>query len=84
MELRECVDFSREGVASALSALAARGVGAEAVVLSTCNRVEIYGALPRGSSASPVGGLALCLESHCVATAPVHAACARTPNSMSR
>jgi glutamyl-tRNA reductase len=42
VELRECVDFGRAGVEAALSALASRGVGDEAVVLSTCNRAEIY------------------------------------------
>jgi glutamyl-tRNA reductase len=42
VELRECVDFGRAGVEAALSALAGRGVGDEAVVLSTCNRAEIY------------------------------------------
>ena len=42
VELRECVDFSRGGAAEALAALAARGIGREFVVLSTCNRAEIY------------------------------------------
>lgn len=42
VELRERVDFTRGGVEAALSALASRGVGREAVVLSTCNRAEIY------------------------------------------
>jgi glutamyl-tRNA reductase len=42
VELRECVDFSRAGVEAALGALASRGVGRELVVLSTCNRAEIY------------------------------------------
>jgi glutamyl-tRNA reductase len=42
VELRECVDFGRAGIEAALSALASRGVGAEAVVLSTCNRAEVY------------------------------------------
>jgi glutamyl-tRNA reductase len=42
VELRECVDFGRAGVEAALSALASRGIGAEAVVLSTCNRAEVY------------------------------------------
>jgi glutamyl-tRNA reductase len=42
VELRECVDFSRGGASAALAALAARGVGRETVVLSTCNRAEIY------------------------------------------
>jgi glutamyl-tRNA reductase len=42
VELRECVDFARGGVDRALASLAARGVGREMVVLSTCNRAEIY------------------------------------------
>ena len=44
VELRETVDFARGGIESALTALAARGVGRELVVLSTCNRAEIYAA----------------------------------------
>ena len=42
VELRECVDFARGGTAEALAALAGRGVGRELVILSTCNRAEIY------------------------------------------
>ena len=42
IELRECVDFSRGGAVEALAALAARGIIREIVVLSTCNRAEIY------------------------------------------
>jgi glutamyl-tRNA reductase len=42
VELRECVDFARGGVEAALSALAARSIAHEAVVLSTCNRAEVY------------------------------------------
>ena len=42
IELRECVDFSRGGAIEALSALAGRGISREMVVLSTCNRAEIY------------------------------------------
>jgi glutamyl-tRNA reductase len=42
VELRESVDFSRAGVDAALQALASRGVCPEMVVLSTCNRAEIY------------------------------------------
>ncbi len=42
VELRESVDFGRAGLHSALHALAARGVSPETVVLSTCNRAEIY------------------------------------------
>jgi glutamyl-tRNA reductase len=42
VELRECVDFARGGLEQALAALAARTIGREAVILSTCNRAEIY------------------------------------------
>jgi glutamyl-tRNA reductase len=43
VELRECLDFARAGLDHALSALTARGLAREVVVLSTCNRSEIYG-----------------------------------------
>jgi glutamyl-tRNA reductase len=42
VELRERVDFARAGVDAALAALAASGIGREAIVLATCNRAEIY------------------------------------------
>ena len=42
VELREQVDFLRGGVAEALHACAARGIAGELVILSTCNRAEIY------------------------------------------
>lgn len=42
VELRECVDFARGGVEAALSAIATRAIAHEAVVLSTCNRAEVY------------------------------------------
>ena len=42
VELREQLDFATRGVGTALSALAARPAASEAVVLSTCNRAEIY------------------------------------------
>jgi glutamyl-tRNA reductase len=42
VEIRECVDFSRGGLEAALGALASRGAAAETVVVSTCNRAEIY------------------------------------------
>jgi glutamyl-tRNA reductase len=44
VELREAVDFSRAGLDTALGALASRQVAREAVVVSTCNRAEIYAA----------------------------------------
>jgi glutamyl-tRNA reductase len=42
VELRESVDFSRGGLVPALRELAGRGTSREMVVLSTCNRAEIY------------------------------------------
>jgi glutamyl-tRNA reductase len=42
VELRECVDFTRRGIDGALTALTERTRAREAVVLSTCNRAEIY------------------------------------------
>ena len=42
VDLRESVDFSRDGIGAALAALAGRSVAREMVVLSTCNRAEIY------------------------------------------
>jgi glutamyl-tRNA reductase len=42
VELRESVDFARRGLDAALTALTARNLAHEAVVVSTCNRAEIY------------------------------------------
>ena len=42
VELRERIDFQVRGVAGALRALAERGSAREAVVVSTCNRAELY------------------------------------------
>src|SRR5919106_6354412 len=42
VELRECVDFARAGVDAALSSLASLAIAHELVVLSTCNRAEVY------------------------------------------
>ena len=44
VELREKLDFSSRDVGVAVEALAARSSAAESVVLSTCNRAEIYAA----------------------------------------
>src|SRR5260370_12659962 len=44
VELRERVDFQARGVEGALRALGARGSTRETVVLSTCNRAELYAA----------------------------------------
>jgi glutamyl-tRNA reductase len=42
VELRETVDFARRGLPVAIEALRDRNLAREAVVLSTCNRAEIY------------------------------------------
>jgi len=42
VELRERVDFHARGLHTALNALASRGSAREAVVVSTCNRAELY------------------------------------------
>jgi glutamyl-tRNA reductase len=42
VELRERLDFQARGVDRALLALAARQAGREAVIVSTCNRAELY------------------------------------------
>jgi glutamyl-tRNA reductase len=55
VELRECVDFARGGIETALAALASRGVGRELVVLSTCNRAEIYAVGDTDATADGVG-----------------------------
>jgi len=42
VEVRERVDFHARGLQAALRALAERGSSREAVVVSTCNRAEVY------------------------------------------
>ncbi|MEP6919028.1 MAG: glutamyl-tRNA reductase, partial [Acidobacteriota bacterium] len=42
VELRESVDFTRGGLETALAAFSSAGIAREVVVLSTCNRAEIY------------------------------------------
>jgi glutamyl-tRNA reductase len=42
VELRERLDFQARGLEPALRALHSRGVAAEAVIVSTCNRAELY------------------------------------------
>jgi len=55
VELRECVDFARDGIDAALAALATRAVAREIVVLSTCNRAEIYGVADGEAAAEAFG-----------------------------
>lgn len=48
VELREQVDFSRGDMQGAVSALAARVRSGQGVIVSTCNRVEIYTEMENG------------------------------------
>ena len=52
--LRERLAFPREGIPEALADLVASPIIDEAVILSTCNRVEIYGVTPRTAPASTI------------------------------
>ena len=45
VDIREHLDFAARGLDAALAALAVRPSTSEAVVLSTCNRAELYVAL---------------------------------------
>src|SRR4249919_2605847 len=55
VELRECVDFARQGLEPALAALAERKAAHEVVVLSTCNRAEIYAAADSDGASDRLG-----------------------------
>src|SRR5678816_579729 len=55
VELRECVDFARLGLEPALAALAERKAAHEVVVLSTCNRAEIYAAADSDGASDGLG-----------------------------
>ena len=52
VDMRERLAFTDEQPAAALADLLAGKTVGEAMILSTCNRVEIYGATPRGPAAS--------------------------------
>jgi len=52
VELRERFAFAESRLPDALAQLRARGAVTEAVILSTCNRVEIYAAGPAGAGAT--------------------------------
>jgi glutamyl-tRNA reductase len=55
IELREQVDFSTRDVARAVRELAARRAAEECVILSTCNRVEIYAVADPGVARPAIG-----------------------------
>ncbi|MGE3509508.1 MAG: glutamyl-tRNA reductase [Vicinamibacterales bacterium] len=51
VDIRERLDFQARGVEKALRALTSRGQVREAVVLSTCNRAEVYAACEASDAA---------------------------------
>lgn len=55
IELREQVDFSTRDVSRAVRELAARRATDEFVILSTCNRVEIYAVADPGAARPAIG-----------------------------
>ncbi len=55
VELRETIDFARRGLPVALEALRERNLAREAVVLSTCNRAEIYAGAESDAAAESFG-----------------------------
>ncbi len=56
VQLRECVDFARQGLDAALADLARRGFTREIVVLSTCNRAEVYAVTENDTEAAALAG----------------------------
>ena len=55
VELRETVDFTRRGLPVAIEALRERNLARELVVLSTCNRAEIYAGADSDAAAESCG-----------------------------
>ena len=58
VDVREKLDFSSRDLGAAVVALAARSSAAESVVLSTCNRSEIYVASTAPDASSIVSDMA--------------------------
>ena len=52
VELRERFAFAEEKIPNALKSLRESGIAGEAVILSTCNRVEIYAVTPLAADAA--------------------------------
>lgn len=55
VEVRERVAFAAEKIAAALGSLIGETPLEEAVILSTCNRTEIYGVMAAGANATDAG-----------------------------
>ncbi len=66
VEVRERVSFTAEQARRAAEELRARGILEEALVLSTCNRSEVYGVPPESSHACAPGLSSFLSEFHAV------------------
>lgn len=64
VEIRECLAFPEATVPPALAALRSSGIASEAVIVSTCNRVEIYAATDTEPPAAADALRRFLLESH--------------------
>ncbi len=73
VELREQVDFSRGDMGAAVSAFAARVRSGEGVIVSTCNRVEIYTETENGEQEARDEVAAFVSEFHGVPRDRLHA-----------
>lgn len=52
VEIRERMAFAEADLAAAAGRIRALGLATEALVVSTCNRVELYAAIPAGDPAA--------------------------------
>src|SRR5258706_13837794 len=66
VEVRERVSFNAEQAQRAAEELRARGILEETLVLSTCNRSEVYGVPPESSHESAQGLSTFLSEFHSV------------------
>lgn len=62
VEVRECLAFPETDIPAALAGVCERGLAAEAVILSTCNRVELYAATDLDPATALTGLRAYLLE----------------------
>src|SRR5260370_214154 len=73
LEVRERVSFTLEQARRAADELRSRGLLEESLVLSTCNRSELYGVPPETTHDSAPGLSSFLSEFHSVRQAALHA-----------
>src|ERR1700720_2214964 len=66
VEVRERVSYTAEQASRAASELRSRGILEESLVLSTCNRSELYGVPPESSHESAAGLSSFLSEFHSI------------------